>query len=242
MSKKESRGAAQGQAAGTAPGVMADKAAAKKKRQFRETTQAVVIAVVLALIIRAFVVQAFKIPSGSMEDTLLVGDHILVSKFAYGLQVPKPAMISIFGVRVPFFETHLVRAWGSLHRGDIIVFRFPGDRSKDYIKRVIGLPGDTVEVRERVVYVNGRPLNEHYAVHKGNLYGNDTSAGDNFGPYTVPDGRVFVMGDNRENSYDSRFWGTLPMSDIKGKAFIIYFSWDGKSHRPRMGRFLKRLH
>jgi len=217
-------------------------AAPRKKKRLNETTQAVIIAVVLALIIRAFVVQAFKIPSGSMEDTLLIGDHILVSKFAYGLQIPRPAMVSILGMRVPFFETYLVRSWGEIRRGDIIVFRFPGDRSKDYIKRVIGLPGDTVEVRDRVVYINGRPLNEPYAVHKGNYYGNDTTAGDNFGPYVVPEGRLFVMGDNRENSYDSRFWGTLPMSDIKGKAFIIYFSWDSKRHLPRMGRFLMRLH
>ncbi len=214
----------------------------RKKGQFRDTTQAVVIAIILALIIRTFVVQAFKIPSGSMEDTLLIGDHILVSKFAYGLQVPRPAMISFFGMRVPFFETHLVRTWGHIRRGDIIVFRFPGDRSKDYIKRVIGLPGDTVEVRDRVVYVNGKEIKDTHAVHKRNFYGNDTSAGDYFGPYVVPEGRIFVMGDNRENSFDSRFWGTLPISDIKGRAFIIYFSWDRKAHRIRMGRFLKILH
>ena len=215
---------------------------AGKRGQVRETTQAVVIAVVLALVIRAFVVQAFKIPSGSMEDTLLIGDHILVNKFAYGLQVPRPAMISFFGMRVPFFETRLYRTWGTLRRGDIIVFRFPGDRTKDYIKRVIGLPGDTVEVRERAVYVNGRMLHEPYAVHKGSYLGRGALAGDNFGPYVVPPGRVFVMGDNRENSYDSRFWGTVPMRDIKGKAFIIYLSWDGKAHRLRWGRFFKVLH
>ncbi len=219
-----------------------NRAGKMKKWPFGDTSQAIIIAIVLALFIRTFVVQAFKIPSGSMEDTLLIGDHILVSKFAYGLQIPRPAMVSFFGLRIPFFETHLIRAWGSVKHGDIIVFRFPGDRSKDYIKRVIGLPGDTVEVRDRLVFVNGREIDDSNAVHKGNFYGNDTTAGDNFGPYVVPAGRVFVMGDNRENSYDSRFWGTLPMSDIKGRAFIIYFSWDKNRHRIRGRRFLKRLH
>jgi len=214
----------------------------RKKGQFKDTAQAVIIAIILALIIRTFVVQAFKIPSGSMEDTLLIGDHILVSKFAYGLQIPKPAMITFMGMRVPFFETRLVNAWGGVRRGDIIVFRFPGDRSKDYIKRAIGLPGDTVEVRDRVVYINGRRLREPYAIHKGNVYGNSTEGADNFGPYLVPKGRIFAMGDNRENSFDSRFWGPLPMRDIKGKAFIIYFSWDSASHWLRGSRFLKRLH
>src|SRR3989338_4463347 len=112
------------------------------KGQIWETVEAIGIALILALIIRTFVIQAFKIPSGSMEDTLLIGDHIIVSKFAYGIQAPKPAMINVLGIRVPFFETRLVRSWGAIERGDIIVFRFPGDRSKDYIKRVIGLSGD----------------------------------------------------------------------------------------------------
>ncbi len=218
------------------------KAKKPKKGQFRDTSQAVIIAIVLALIIRTFVVQAFKIPSPSMEDTLLIGDHILVSKFAYGIQIPRPAMISVFGMRVPFFETRLVNVWGGVKRGDIIVFRFPGDRRKDYIKRAIGLPGDTVEVRDRVIYINGEPIKDPYAVHKGNMYGNSTEEGDNFGPYLVPAGRIFAMGDNRENSYDSRFWGTLPMRDIKGRAFIIYFSWDNNSHWLRGRRFMKRLH
>ncbi len=217
------------------------KAQKHKKGSFKDTSQAVIIAIVLALIIRTFVVQAFKIPSGSMEDTLLVGDHILVSKFAYGMQIPRPAMISFLGMRVPFFETRLFNLWGGVKRGDIIVFRFPGDRSKDYIKRAIGLPGDTVEVRDRVVYINGKEINDTHAVHKGNVYGNDTEEGDNFGPYRVPEGRVFAMGDNRENSYDSRFWGPLPMRDIKGRAFLIYFSWNKASHWVRSSRFLKGL-
>ncbi|MFQ5428445.1 MAG: signal peptidase I [Thermodesulfobacteriota bacterium] len=213
-----------------------------KKAQFKETAQAVIIAIVLAIIIRTFVVQAFKIPSGSMEDTLLVGDHILVSKFAYGLQIPRPAMITFLGMRVPFFETRLVNTWGSVKRGDIIVFRFPGDRSKDYIKRAIALPGDTIEVRDRLIFINGREWKDPYAVHKGAINGGNTAEGDNFGPYLVPAGRVFAMGDNRERSFDSRFWGPLPMSDIKGRAFVIYFSWKAGSHWIRPGRFLKGIH
>jgi len=142
---------------------------------------------------------------------------------------------------VPFFETRLARAWGSVKRGDIIVFRFPGDRSKDYIKRAVGLPGDTVEVRDRIIYINGKAWNEPYGVHKGSMYGNSTAESDNFGPYLVPEGRVFAMGDNRERSYDSRFWGPLPMSDIKGRAFIIYFSWNHESHWLRGSRFLRGL-
>ncbi len=213
-----------------------------KKGQIKDTGQAVIIAIILALIIRTFVVQAFKIPSPSMEDTLLIGDHILVSKFAYGLQIPKPAIISLFGMRVPFFETRLVNAWGGVKRGDIIVFRFPRDRSKDFIKRAIGLPGDIVEVRDRVIYINGKEIDDPHAVHKKPRDGHDTTEGDNFGPYRVPAGSVFAMGDNRENSYDSRFWGPLPMRDIKGRAFIIYFSWNSVTHWVRGSRFLKVLH
>src|SRR4030067_2165642 len=133
---------------------MTDKKGSKTKKQhFREVVEAIVIALVLALFIRTFVVQAFKIPSGSMEDTLLVGDHILVSKFSYGLQRPKPAMIKLLGVTVPFFETRLVTSWGNVKQGDVVVFRFPGDRSKDYIKRGKGLPGDTAELKDKLIYV-----------------------------------------------------------------------------------------
>ncbi|MBI5969541.1 MAG: signal peptidase I [Deltaproteobacteria bacterium] len=208
----------------------------KKKNTAREIAEAIVIALALALIIRAFVIQAFKIPSGSMEDTLLIGDQIIISKFAYGIQVPKPAMIEVLGVRVPFFETKLYRAWGALERGDVIVFRYPGDRDKDYIKRVVGLPGERVELKDRVIYINGAKWDEKYGVHKGTQFGETAEKNINFGPYTVPDGQVFVMGDNRERSSDSRYWGTLPIYDIKGKAFIIYWSWDSGASWLRLRR------
>jgi signal peptidase I len=213
-----------------------------KKQHVREIVEAVVIALFLALIIRTFVIQAFKIPSGSMEDTLLIGDHILVSKFSYGVQVPKPAMVKIMGVSVPFFETRLVNTWGDINRGDVIVFRFPGDRSKDYIKRVVGLPGETVELRDRVIYINGNKWDEPYGVHKGSLYGEYSERNINFGPYTVPEGHVFVMGDNRDRSYDSRYWGSVPIKDIKGKAFIIYWSWNKDNHWVRFGRIANPIY
>ncbi|MCK4739876.1 MAG: signal peptidase I [Deltaproteobacteria bacterium] len=196
----------------------------KKEKKFRrEVGEAVVIALILAIIIRAFVIQAFKIPSSSMEDTLLIGDHLLVSKFSYGIQVPKPAIIRVLGVPVPFFETWLYPAWGEVKTGDVVVFRFPGDRSKDFIKRTIGTPGDRVEVRDKVIFLNGKKMDDPHSVFKGSMYGG-TSAGDNFGPYLVPDDHIFVMGDNRDNSHDSRWWGPVPIKELRGKAFIIYVS------------------
>ena len=208
----------------------------KKKGHKRETIEAVIIAILLALFIRAFVVQAFKIPSGSMENTLLVGDHILVSKFAYGLQVPKLSLIGwsikrIGGVPVlpiPIMDSAVKPWWGKVERGDVVVFRYPGERERDYIKRVIALPGEKVEVRERVIYIDDTIWNEPFSVHKGGV-GN---VGDNFGPFVVPVGHVFVMGDNRERSYDSRFWGPVPIADIKGRAFAIYWSRDPAESWP----------
>ncbi len=216
--------------------------AIRKKKQVREIAEAIVIALVLALVIRTFVMQAFKIPSGSMEDTLLVGDHIIVSKFAYGLQIPKPAEVNILGLNVPFLETKLIRTWGDIKRGDVVVFRFPGDRSKDYIKRVIGLPGDKVEMRDKVIYINGEKLSDPHSIYKGRLFGEDPEKTVNFGPYTVPDGFVFAMGDNRDRSYDSRYWGPVPIYDIKGRAIIIYWSWDKEDHWVRFRRLGKIIH
>ncbi len=220
----------------------ADIKARRKKRHGRETIEAIVIALVLALIIRTFVIQAFKIPSGSMEDTLLVGDHLIVNKFSYGLQVPRPAMIRVLGIPVPFFETTLVRTWGEIERGDVIVFRYPADRHKDYIKRVIGLPGDTVELKNRVVYVNGKPIDDAHAVHKGTPYGTTPERSIRFGPIKVPEGELFMMGDNRDRSSDSRYWGTVPIRDIKGKAFLIYWSREKNGDGMRLSRIGDRIH
>lgn len=207
-----------------------------KKSHFKEIAEAVIVALVLALLIRTFFIQAFKIPSGSMEDTLVIGDHIIVSKLSYGLQVPRPATVKIMGSEVPFLETRLVPAWGEIERGDVAVFRFPGDRSKDYIKRIVGLPGDKVEVRDKKIFVNGQKWEDPFGVNKGGQYGEEVEKNVNFGPYTVPTGTVFAMGDNRDRSYDSRYWGPVPIEDIKGKAIMIYWSWDRDNKWVRFGR------
>ena len=197
-----------------------------KKSQLRDWTEAIIVAAILALIIRTFVVQAFKIPSGSMEDTLLIGDHLLVSKFTYGLQVPF-IEDRIFTIRDP-------------ERGDIIVFEFPEDKDKsyfkrrDFIKRVVGLPGDIVEIRNKSVYVNGKRHLTPEAVYKD---GNVTAGPrDNMRLITIPPDNYFVMGDNRDRSYDSRFWRFVNRSAIKGVAFIKYWSWDKEKFMPRWGR------
>ncbi len=200
-----------------------------KKSKLREYAEAIITALILALIIRAYVVQAFKIPSGSMKPTLLVGDHILVLKFIYGTKLP--------------FTDKRVLVFTEPKRGDIIVFRFPKDRSRDFIKRVIGVGGDVVEERNKVVYVNGKPLNEPYVQHTDNdIRPLSRDVRDNFGPVYVPEGKLFVMGDNRDQSYDSRYWGFVDIKDVKGKAFIIYWSWDSQRHLPRLGRIGKLVH
>ena len=214
---------------------------APNKSKIREYTEAIVIAVLLALLIRAFVVQAFKIPSGSMKETLLVGDHILVNKF-------------IYGTKLPFTDSRFL-IFRPPRRGDVIVFSFPKNREKeectsfvknisfrignavsslnpvylfkddcrDFIKRVIGVGGDKIEIKRKVVYVNDVPLTEPYTVYKDSAF--EDSQRDNFGPFIVPRNSFFMMGDNRDQSYDSRFWGVVDMSEIKGKAFIVYWSW-----------------
>ncbi|EKD39074.1 MAG: hypothetical protein ACD_75C00517G0005, partial [uncultured bacterium] len=185
----------------------------RSKSVFREYFEAICIAVLLALFIRTFVVQAFKIPSGSMLPTLLIGDHLLVNKFIYGIRLP--------------FTGNLMIPFNKPERGDVVVFRFPKDRSVDYIKRVVGTSGDTVEVRKKQVYINGEPVDDPHAhISSPSILNASASPRDNFGPVLVPEGRIFVMGDNRDNSYDSRFWGFVDQKDILGKAFILYWSWD----------------
>jgi signal peptidase I len=195
----------------------------KTKSTFREYAEAIGMALLLALFIRTFIVQAFKIPSGSMIPTLQIGDHILVNKLSYG-------------VRIPFLEHYLV-SFGTPQRGDVIVFIFPEDRSKDFIKRVIGVAGDTVEVRGKKVYVNGKQIEDSHAHFEGDdpqLSG--LTGRDDYGPKTVPENHVFVMGDNRDRSYDSRFWGYVSLDDIRGKAILIYWSWDGGDRWVRWER------
>jgi len=197
---------------------------------------------VLTFLLRAFVIQAFRIPSESMVPTLLKGDFLFVNKFEYGPKLPF-THIRLPGLRGP-------------RTGDIIVFQFPGNPGLDYIKRCIATGGQTVEVRAKVVYVNGvpSPAADRYAYHMdpgiscgGQVGPFPEDAGlrtcrDNFGPFRVPPGRLFMMGDNRENSNDSRFWGTVPMDYVRGRALFIYWSWDGEHFMPRWSRMLRVIH
>lgn len=206
----------------------------KKKSVFRDYLEALLWAVLLALVIRTWGVQAFKIPSGSMKPTLLIGDHLLVSKSAYGIKMP--------------FTGAVLIPTGDPQRGDIVVFLFPEDRSKDFIKRIVGLPGETVEVRNKLVYVNGKRLPDPHAHFADRIIlPSGVQPRDNFGPVKVPPDHYFVMGDNRDESYDSRFWfggkgGFVPRQDILGKAFIIYWSWKDQGFGVRWDRIGKVLH
>ena len=181
-----------------------------KKRFIKEYLEPIVIAVFIALFIRAFVVQAFKIPSSSMEPTLLVGDHLLVNKF-------------IYGIRIPFTDIKLFQ-YKKPGRGDIIVFIFPKDRTKDFIKRVIGTEGEKVAIVHNKIYINDKLIDDPW----GRFILSRPSIED-YGPVRVPENSLFVMGDNRDNSQDSRFWGFVKLNEVKGKALVIYFSWDSNA-------------
>jgi signal peptidase I len=202
----------------------------RRKSLVREYAEAIVVAILLALVIRTLVVQAFTIPSGSMMDTLLVGDYILVNKFLFGPEIPFTDL-HLPGIRVP-------------HRGDIIVFKYPQDEKRDFIKRVIGTPGDVVQVRGHSVLVNGKALGEPYVKFIDAAPRDDsTYCGYAFAcePTKVPADSYFVMGDNRDNSQDSRYWGFVRREKIKGKAFLIYWSWDGDRHWLRWWRLGKYI-
>ena len=199
----------------------------RREPLWMEYGKAILTAVALALIIRTFGVQAFRIPSQSMEDTLLIGDHLFVSKFLYGAEIPFTG-----GVRLPGFRDP--------ERGDVIVFRFPRDPNQDYIKRCVGVPGDVVEYRDKVLYVNGQRQVEPYVKLAD---GERVDPGrDGFGPITVPQGKYFMMGDNRDRSSDSRVWGFVDHSELRGKAIFIYWSWDSDRSRPRLDRLLDLIH
>ena len=195
----------------------------REKSRLRENIEAILVAILLALFIRTFVVQAFKIPSGSMKNTLLIGDHILVNKF-------------IYGVKLPYLQKVIVPI-GKPKRGDIVVFKFPVEPEKDFIKRVVGIAGDTIEGRDKKIYVNGQPIDETYTIKTdSNVYPAGLQARDNFGPVTVPEESLFVMGDNRDQSFDSRFWGFVDLKVVSGKAFMIYWSWDSNDFSVRWSR------
>jgi signal peptidase I len=213
--------------------------AAYEKSTAREYFESIVIAVILALFVRTFVVQAFKIPSGSMEDNLLIGDHLLVNKFIYGgaPTAPERAVLPVREIR----------------RGDVVVFKYPQEPDRDFIKRVIGLPGETVELRRKQVYINGQPIDEapfhlkfRYPAPSEGAPQRDVL--DSYGPVTVPADHYFVMGDNRDDSSDSRYWRFLPRTYVKGRAMTIYFSYDPDATGPlslltsiRWGRLFKQV-
>ena len=193
------------------------------KSTLREYVEAIVVALLLALVLRAYVIEAFKIPSGSMIPTLLVGDHLLVNKLVYGFDLP--------------FVDDKVLVYREPRLYDIIVFKYPKDPEKNFIKRVIGTGGDTLEVKSKKVYVNGEPVRDSFVQHTDfGVLPSRMSKRDNFGPVTVPEGKVFVLGDNRDDSHDSRYWGFVDLNEIKGKAMFIYWSWDGDRSRPRLKR------
>ena len=206
----------------------------KNKGTVREYAEAFIIAFVIALLIRTFLVQAFKIPSSSMEPTLLVGDHILVSKFIYGIRIPY--------VGTKFLTFHKPQ------RGDIVVFVYPEDPKKDFIKRVIATEGEAVQIKDRKIFIDGKVIEDPWGVYRerdGPLVPSYLRPRDNYGPKLVPSNSLFVMGDNRDNSQDSRYWGFVDLSAVKGKAFIIYFSYNKKAmdllNKVRWGRFGKLL-
>ena len=187
-----------------------------QKSKTREYVESLLIAALIAFFVRSFFIQAFKIPSSSMEPTLLVGDHLLVNRLSYVVKVPF-SDITIFHVGEP-------------QRGDVVVFRYPVDRSKDFIKRVIAREGDVVEIKDKVVSVNGAPVKDPHAFFaESSVIPGYFSQRDSFGPVTVPKGSYFMMGDNRDRSLDSRFWGFVETKDLVGRALIIYFSWDGRA-------------
>ena len=201
---------------------------AHPKSRLRENIEAIILAIILAFFVRTFIIQAFKIPSGSMKNTLQIGDHILANKF-------------IYGVKLPYFNITII-PYKKPQRGDIVIFKFPQDPKKDFIKRTIGIPGDVIEIRNKEVYVNKKHLEQDSAIYTDfHIIPKAMQPRDNFGPVTVPEDSIFVMGDNRDHSYDSRFWGFVELKAVKGKAFIIYWSWDNDNFGVRWGRIGKIL-
>ena len=185
------------------------------KSKVQEYIEAIIIAILIAVVIRTFIVQAYKIPSRSMVPRLLVGDHLLVNKFIYGVKIPV-----IRRIIVPITDPK---------RGDIIVFIYPNDRTKDYIKRVIGVGGDKIEIKNKNIFINDQPYKDAFGIYSDDtIYPAIMQPRDNFGPVTVPKGSLFVMGDNRDESADSRFWGFVDLKDVEGKALLIYWSWNSE--------------
>ena len=205
----------------------------KTKSKTREYVESLLIAAVIAFFVRSFIIQAFKIPSSSMEPTLLIGDHLLVNRLSYVLKVPFTDMV-LFNL-------------GDPKRGDVVVFRYPVDRTKDFIKRVIAVSGDTVEIKDKAIYVNGKKAEDSHAYFADQtIIPAYLSPKDNLPAFVVPKNSYFVMGDNRDRSLDSRFWGFVGKDDLVGRALVLYFSWNGKADSPldfvrwpRIGRLIR---
>jgi len=218
---------------------MSPAGAAKKmsgfKRFIKEWIEPILIAFILAILIKTFIIQPFKIPSGSMEDTLLVGDQLVAVKFLYGTKIP--------------FTNRRILKIRDPRPGDVIVFKYPNDLSKDYIKRCIATGGQTIEIKNKHIFVDGvqQKLPAHVKFIDHTIYPSHSGPRDNYPPYVVPPGTVFVMGDNRDNSNDSRYWGPVPVENIKGKALFLYWSWNSEArvydlvHRIRWTRFFTRI-
>ncbi len=203
-----------------------------KKKAVIKNIEGIVIAILIALFVRTFIIQAFDIPSSSMEPTLVPGDYILVNKF-------------IYGIRIPYANTRIF-SYDEPKRGDVIVFIYPKDPSKDFIKRVIGTQGETVQIVKGKIYVDNALVPDPWGYFDNREPASFVAAVENFGPVVVPKNSFFVMGDNRNNSEDSRFWGTVPFDNVLGKAFVIYFSWNGKAEnlldKIRLSRIGELIH
>jgi len=202
---------------------------------FGEWAKAIVFSVLFVVTFRGVVAQAYQIPTGSMENTLLVGDYLFINKMLYGSEID----IGMGGHRLFYYR---FPAFRPPEQGDIIVFRYPENPRQDFIKRCVAVAGQTVEIKNKELYVDGIRQVEPYVIHiDPKVFPAEITHRDNFGPFKVPEGTLFMMGDNRDNSHDSRFWGPLPVNLIKGKAAIRYFSWDGDHHAVRLGRMFQAI-
>jgi signal peptidase I len=211
------------------------RARVRAKSAAREYLEAILLAVILTIVIRGLVVQAFRIPTSSMEDTLQIGDFLFVNKMVYGSEID----LGIAGHQLVYHRFPAIR---EPKPGDVVVFRYPDDPSRDFIKRCVAVGGQTVELRDKILYVDGIAQEEPFAIHKDpRVLPRESSPRDNFGPYVVRHDQLFMMGDNRDNSQDSRFWGGLPRSLVKGQAMILYWSWDADRRLPRLDRLLRPI-
>ena len=211
------------------------KTSRNQSSSLREWVKAILFSVVFVVTFRGVVAQAYQIPTGSMERTLLVGDFLFINKMLYGPEID----IELGGKKLFY---HRFPGLRKPEPGDIIVFRYPENPKQDFIKRCVAVEGQTVMIRDKVLYIDGVRQVEPYAIHiDPRTFDGRTTQRDNFGPVTVPAGHIFMMGDNRDNSHDSRFWGPLPVSLVKGRAFVRYFSWDGEHHSIRFKRMFQAI-